>query len=56
VAPARLRAAVGAGSTPVFALAVGRLVERQHARRLAARAGLARAWAKLEKAGRKAWD
>jgi CHAD domain-containing protein len=55
VAAARLRAAVDSASPPAFALAVGRLVERQQARRLAARAGLTHAWAKLDKSGRKAW-
>jgi CHAD domain-containing protein len=34
----------------------GRLVERQRARRLAARADFARYWPKVERRGRKAWD
>jgi CHAD domain-containing protein len=41
--------------TEEAALAVGRLVERQHARRARARAALPGAWSKLEDAGDKAW-
>jgi CHAD domain-containing protein len=37
------------------ALAAGRLVERQRAARAQARAGLPRAWSRLERAGAKAW-
>jgi CHAD domain-containing protein len=53
VAEERLRGLVrGTRSTPV-ALATGRLVERQRARRAAARAGFADAWDELERAGKR---
>lgn len=37
------------------AFGAGRLVERQHVRRAAARAGLPRTWRRLRRRGRKAW-
>jgi CHAD domain-containing protein len=53
VAAARLRALLPAAPDPPRAFALGRLVERQHARRTRARADLPRAWRRLERRGRR---
>jgi CHAD domain-containing protein len=56
VAEARIRALVaGAGSSRAV-FAAGRLVERQRARKAAARAAFPAAWDALNRAGRKAWS
>jgi CHAD domain-containing protein len=54
VAEERLRALVPELASSEAALAAGRVVERQRARRRAARADLPRAWSKLKRSGR-AW-
>jgi CHAD domain-containing protein len=54
VAEEKLRALVSRSSAQA-AFAVGRLVEQERERRLAARTALPTAWAKLEHAGRRAW-
>jgi CHAD domain-containing protein len=53
VAEERLRALVKGSRSTASALATGRLVERQRARRAAARAGFAEAWKQLERAGKR---
>jgi len=55
VAEERLRelAATRSGSS---LLAAGRLIERERARRAAARAAYPKAWRRLEKAGKSAWS
>jgi CHAD domain-containing protein len=55
VAEARLRALLEGGHGRRAAFVAGRLVERQHARRLAARAAFTDRWPKVERRGRKAW-
>jgi CHAD domain-containing protein len=55
VAETRLRAFVAGVRDVRAAFATGRLVERQRARRAAARAAFPDAWRRLAKAGRKAW-
>jgi CHAD domain-containing protein len=54
VAEERLRALLGEAPGSEAAFAAGRLVERQRARRAAARAGFPDAWDRLERAGRRA--
>jgi CHAD domain-containing protein len=55
VAEARLRALLAAGRGSRAAFVTGRLVERQRARREAARDAFARRWPKVKRRGRKAW-
>jgi CHAD domain-containing protein len=55
VAEQRLRALVPELASTEAVLAAGRIVERQRARRRAARSDLPKAWAKLERRGRRAW-
>jgi CHAD domain-containing protein len=55
VAEGRLRALVPALTSNEAAIAAGRVVERQHARRREARAALPAAWSKVERSGRRAW-
>jgi CHAD domain-containing protein len=55
VAEARLRALVALGGGSRAAFAAGRLVERQRARKAAARAAFPAAWRALDRAGRRAW-
>jgi CHAD domain-containing protein len=55
VAEARIREVLGRARGARAGFAGGRLVERQRARRAAARASFPDAWAALRKAGRKAW-
>jgi CHAD domain-containing protein len=55
VASQRLRELRRSARGASTAFVLGRLVERQHRRRLRARANLPKAWTKLERAGRKAW-
>lgn len=54
VAEQRLRKLASAAS-PAAAFVAGRLVERQHARRTAARRGYRDAWRKLRRSGVRAW-
>jgi CHAD domain-containing protein len=54
VAEERIRALLKDAKTPAAHRAGGRLIEREHARRAAARAGFPEAWSRLERAGRKA--
>lgn len=54
VAEERVRGLLEDAKTPAAHRAGGRLIEREHARRAAARAGFDQAWASLEQAGRKA--
>jgi CHAD domain-containing protein len=56
VAEDRLRALIPGLASGEAALAAGRVVERQRARRRRARKGLPKAWAKLERSGRRAWS
>jgi CHAD domain-containing protein len=49
VAEARIRALVGARAPAAQAVAAGRVIERQHARRRAARAAYPKAWRDLER-------
>jgi CHAD domain-containing protein len=49
VAEARIRALVGARAPAVQAIAAGRVIERQHERRRAARAAYPKAWRDLER-------
>jgi CHAD domain-containing protein len=49
VAEARIRALVGPRTRPDRALAAGRVIERQHDRRRAARAAFPAAWRALER-------
>jgi len=55
VAEERLRRLIAEGGGRQAAFAAGRLVERQHARREAARAALPGIWKKVEKRGLAAW-
>ena len=55
VAEERLRALVPELGSGGAVLAAGRVVERQRRRRVEARAALPGAWAKLKRAGRRAW-
>jgi CHAD domain-containing protein len=56
VAEERLRELLRGSRSRGAALAAGRLVERQRARRAAARTGFADAWTRLERAGRRVAD
>jgi CHAD domain-containing protein len=56
VAEERLRGLLAAHPGTASAFAVGRLVERQRARRTRARAAFPRAWRALHRAGREAWS
>jgi len=55
VAEERLRSLLGARTATAQAVAVGRLVERERARRDRARAEWPAAWKRLARGGRKAW-
>jgi CHAD domain-containing protein len=55
VAEARIRTALTKLGGEALAFAAGRLVERQEARRRAARAAFPDAWARLERRGKAAW-
>jgi CHAD domain-containing protein len=55
IAEGRLRELLVAGLGRRTAFVAGRLAERQRTRRLAARAGAARDWRKLERRGRRVW-
>jgi CHAD domain-containing protein len=55
VAEHTLRALIGPRSPAAHALAVGRLVERERARRREARAQWRETWRRLERSGKKAW-
>ena len=55
VAEERIRGLLGQTRSAAAHLAAGRLVERERARRREARAAFPRAWARLEKRGRRAW-
>jgi CHAD domain-containing protein len=55
VAEARLRELAGEGSGPGAGLVAGLLVERERARRMAARAAFEEWWPKVRRRGRKAW-
>lgn len=55
VAEERLRALLKDARGRRAGFVAGRLVERQHARRLAARSAFLEQWPKLERRGRKAW-
>jgi CHAD domain-containing protein len=55
VAEERLRAEATKARTPQAAISVGRLVERERARRRRSRARVPKAWRKLDQAGRRAW-
>jgi len=55
VAEDRIRQLAGRARNLGAAVAAGRLIERQRARRQAARTAWPRAWAKLERRSRKAW-
>ena len=55
VAEERVRAVAGELPSGEAVLAAGRVVEHQRRRREEARAALPKAWAKLERAGRRAW-
>jgi CHAD domain-containing protein len=54
-AEARLRQALRRPQSVRYALAAGRLIERQHLRRAEVRAGFPAAWSALEKQGRATW-
>jgi CHAD domain-containing protein len=54
VAEERIRVLLKDAKTPAANRAGGRLIERERARRAAARAGFGDAWSRLERAGRKA--
>ena len=56
VAEARLREVLTRAQGSGAAFAAGRLVERERARRAAARAALPKAWRKLERAAERAWS
>jgi CHAD domain-containing protein len=56
VAEERLRGLAPALSSSDAVLSAGRLIERQRARRLHARAEFPRAWRKLQRAGKRAWS
>jgi CHAD domain-containing protein len=55
VAEERLRPLAPKLASPEAVLAAGRVVERQRDRRRAARADLPKAWARLERSGRRVW-
>jgi CHAD domain-containing protein len=55
VAEARLRELAGEASDSRAGLVAGLLIERQRARRLAARSAFEEWWPKVERRGRKAW-
>ena len=55
VAEARLRELAGESSGPRAGFVAGLLVERQHARRQAARAAFEECWREVQRRGRKAW-
>ena len=55
VAEARLRELAGESSGPRTGFVAGLLVERQHARRQAARAAFEESWRDVQRRGRKAW-
>jgi CHAD domain-containing protein len=55
VAEERLRSLAPELESDAAVLAVGRVIERQRARRREARAALPKAWAELERSGRRAW-
>ena len=55
VAEGRVRSYLDGSRSRVAAFAAGRMVERQHQRKLQARQQFALAWKKLEKRGKKAW-
>ena len=55
VAEARLRELAGQASGPRTGFVAGLLVERQHARRQAARAAFVECWPEVQRRGRKAW-
>jgi CHAD domain-containing protein len=55
VAEEKIRTLASAARATKVAFAAGRLVERERARRMAARAALPDAWSKLERSGRRAW-
>ena len=56
VAEARLREVLARAPGSGAAFAAGRLVERERARRTAARAALPKAWRKLDRAADRAWS
>jgi CHAD domain-containing protein len=56
VAEQRIRAVVGSARASKVAFAAGRLVEREREIRRDARTAMPKAWAALERAGRKAWS
>jgi CHAD domain-containing protein len=56
VAEEKIRTLASAARATKVAFAAGRLVERERARRMAARAALPYAWSKLERSGRRAWS
>jgi CHAD domain-containing protein len=56
VAEQRIRAVVGSTRASKVAVAAGRLVEREREIRRDARKAMPKAWAALERAGRKAWS
>ena len=55
VAEERLRGTAGDLASAEAVLATGRIVERQRRRRQKARAAFPKAWARLERSGRRAW-
>jgi CHAD domain-containing protein len=56
VAESRIRGMLVSAKGRWACLAAGRLIERERARRLEARATFPKVWASLEKSGRKAWS
>ena len=56
VAEARLRELAGEAPGPRAGFVAGLLVERQHARRQAARAAFEDCWREVQRRGRKAWQ
>ncbi len=56
VAEEKIRTLASAARATKVAFAAGRLVERERARRTAARAAVPDAWSKLERSGRRAWS
>jgi CHAD domain-containing protein len=55
VAEGRVRSFLDGSHSRAAAFAAGRMVERQHQRKLRARQQFAGTWKKLEKRGKKAW-
>jgi CHAD domain-containing protein len=55
VAEERLRSYIGRAKHGETALALGRLIERQHVHRHTAREQVPKAWAALERSGARAW-